>query len=61
MNGTANYRVCAAHDLAPIVEKAFRVHPKDLTKNKGFLKLVNTRGLGALDRGEVYKGLTRRS
>ncbi|KAF2249606.1 hypothetical protein BU26DRAFT_530323 [Trematosphaeria pertusa] len=57
---TADYRVCAAHDLAPIVEKAFRIHPKDLAKNKGFVKLLNKRGLGALSEGGVWKGLGKR-
>ncbi|EFQ94047.1 hypothetical protein CFE70_000324 [Pyrenophora teres f. teres 0-1] len=60
MRETADYRVCAAHDIAPIVEKAFRVHPKDLAKNKGFMKLVNAGGLDALDKGGVWKGLGKR-
>jgi hypothetical protein len=60
MKETADYRVCAAHDLAPIIEKAFRIHPRDLAKNKGFRKLLDTRGLSALDEGGVWKGLGRR-
>jgi hypothetical protein len=53
MEETADYRVCAAHDLAPIFEKVFRVHPKDLAKNKGFIKVLNKGALGALDEGVV--------
>ena len=60
MKETGDYRMCAAHDLAPIVEKAFGIHPKDLTKNKGFGRLVDAGGLGALDKRDVWRGLGRR-
>lgn len=59
MKETGDYRVCAAHDLAPIVEKAFHVHPKDLAKNKEIRVLVDTKGLTTLDQGGVWKGLRR--
>jgi hypothetical protein len=60
MEETGDYRVCAAHDLAPIFERAFRVSPGDLAKNKGFRSLVTKGGLEALDQGEVWKGLGKR-
>lgn len=31
---SGDYRVCAAHDLAPIFEKALDIKPKDLIKDK---------------------------
>lgn len=57
---TGDYRICAAHDLAPIFEKAFRLNGKDLAKNKGFMALVNKGGLNALEDGRVWKGLGKR-
>jgi predicted AAA+ superfamily ATPase len=60
MKEMADYRVCAAHDIAPIVERAFGVRPGDLKKNKGFVKLVDKGGLGALDDGAVWRGIGKR-
>jgi arginine/lysine/ornithine decarboxylase len=60
MKETADYRVCAAHDLAPILENASRIHTKDLKKNKGFMKLLRNGALSALDDGRVWKGLGKR-
>ena len=60
MEETGDYRVCAAHDLAPIFERAFRVNAKDLCKNKTFIALVKKGGLQALDQGGVWKGLVKR-
>jgi len=57
MKETGDYRVCAAHDLAPIFERAFRVNTKDLSKNKGFMRLMGKGGLQAVENGEVWKGL----
>jgi hypothetical protein len=37
---------CAAHDIAPIVEKVFGVRSGGLKKNKGFVKLVEKMGSG---------------
>lgn len=51
MEETGDYRVCAAHDLGPIFERALGVNPTDLAKNKTFVKLVNKKGLEALDKG----------
>jgi hypothetical protein len=60
MKETADYRVCAAHDIAPIVEKVFGVRPGDLKKNKMLVKLVDKGGLSALDDGAVWKGIGKR-
>lgn len=38
---SADYRFCAAHDLAPIFEKAFGIKPKDLQTNPEFLALLD--------------------
>lgn len=43
--GSSDYRVCAAHDLAPVFEKAFEANPKDLARNQKFVELVDTHGL----------------
>ncbi len=42
---TADYRVCAAHDLAPVFEQAFGVRPKDLQKDKKFVKSLTADGM----------------
>lgn len=36
-----DFRVCAAHDLAPILEDAFGVKPKELRKDKKFVKTLS--------------------
>jgi hypothetical protein len=51
-----DYRVCAAHDVAPVLEKAFGVKEGDLKRNKEFVKLVRKRGLD-LVKGEVWLGV----
>lgn len=50
-----DYRPCAAHDLAPIFERAFGVRPKDLSKDKQFLKLMTKHGLALADTNEWKK------
>lgn len=40
-----DYRVCAAHDLAPVFEKAFNVKPKELQRGKKFIKALTADGL----------------
>ncbi|KAG8627030.1 hypothetical protein KVT40_004513 [Elsinoe batatas] len=40
-----DFRVCAAHDLAPIFEKAFSIAPKHLARNQKFVDLVDVHGL----------------
>lgn len=42
---TADYRVCAAHDLAPVFEQAFGIRPKDLHKDREFVKSLTVDGL----------------
>ncbi|KAL8719746.1 MAG: hypothetical protein Q9225_003290 [Loekoesia sp. 1 TL-2023] len=42
---TADYRVCAAHDLAPLFEAAFAIKPKDLQRDKRFVKQLTADGL----------------
>lgn len=41
---SADFRVCAAHDLAPIFEKAFDINPKKLAKDAKFMALVQSNG-----------------
>ncbi|KAI9048856.1 hypothetical protein LZ554_006714 [Drepanopeziza brunnea f. sp. 'monogermtubi'] len=38
---SGDFKVCAAHDMAPILERAFDIKPKDLEKDKRFLELFN--------------------
>jgi hypothetical protein len=40
-----DFRACAAHDLAPILEKALGIDPKQLSRDKDFLHLLDTAGL----------------
>ena len=58
MAETGDYKVCAAHDLAPVLEKAFGVRPSDLAKNKSFVSLVKKGGL-TLENGKKWRGIGR--
>lgn len=49
---SGDYRVCAAHDLAPIFERAFGITTKDLGKDKVFLRLLSKIGLELSDSRE---------
>jgi hypothetical protein len=40
-----DFRVCAAHDLAPVLAKAFGINEKLLIRHKAFIKLVDKFGL----------------
>lgn len=51
-----DYRVCAAHDLAPIFELVFDIKPKELAKNSEFVTFVDTNGL---ENGETWPGLEK--
>lgn len=51
-----DYRVCAAHDLAPIFEKAFDIKPKVLSKNQEFLDILSRSRL-TLKATDKWKGL----
>ena len=53
---SGDYRVCAAHDLAPIFETAFNIRPKDLAKDDTFLSLLENSGL-KLKNEENWLGL----
>jgi hypothetical protein len=57
---SGDYRVCAAHDLAPIFEKAFNVKPKELASDQQFLNMMERSGL-KVSEGEKWDGLTRKS
>lgn len=42
---SGDFRVCTAHDLAPIFEKSFDINPKKLAKDAKFMSLVAMNGL----------------
>jgi len=52
---SGDFRVCAAHDVAPILERVFGVKEKDLLRDKEFVGLVQKWGL-ELGEGVVWKG-----
>lgn len=53
---SGDFRVCAAHDLAPILEKALGIGVKDLQRDNEFLGLLDRCGLD-LEDGEVWRGM----
>ena len=53
---SGDFRVCAAHDLAPILERALRVRWKDVKQDKAFRALMDEHGL-TLPEGQVWGGL----
>lgn len=55
-----DYRVCAAHDLAPIFEKAFNIKPKDLQTNTEFLTILDRSQLILKD-SDNWKVLPKKS
>ena len=57
--GSGDYRVCAAHDLAPIFEKAFDIKPKDLQTNTEFLAILDRSQLELKD-SDNWKGLPKK-
>ncbi len=42
---SGDYRVCAAHDPAPVFETAFNIRPRDVAKDDAFLSLLESSGL----------------
>jgi hypothetical protein len=56
---SGDFRVCAAHDVAAILEKVLGVKEKDLRRDKEFLSLVERWGL-ELGEGMVWKGLGKK-
>jgi hypothetical protein len=57
---TGDYRVCAAHDIAPIFEKVFDIKLRDLQTNAEFLALLGRYQLKLQD-CENWKGLPKKS
>ena len=55
---SGDYRVCAAHDIAPILGEALGIDVKHLAKDKAFRKLLDTNGLCL---GTHWKGLSAKS
>ncbi|GIK03855.1 hypothetical protein Aspvir_007930 [Aspergillus viridinutans] len=56
---SGDFRVCAAHDLAPILAAGLGTNLKQLDKDKRFLLLINSRGLDLGD--EKWEGLAAKS
>jgi hypothetical protein len=54
-----DYRVYAAHDVAPILEKVFGAEEKDVMRDKEFVELVEEWGL-QLGEGVVWKGMQKK-
>ena len=53
---SGDYRVCAAHDVAPILEKALGIKPKDLERDQGSLNTMAANGLH-LKPSELWAGI----
>ncbi|GKZ34878.1 hypothetical protein AbraIFM66950_005275 [Aspergillus brasiliensis] len=56
---SSDFRVCAAHDLAPLLAGALSIDLKQLEKDKEFTKLVEQNGLDL--GGESWGGLKKKS
>jgi len=56
---SGDFRVCAAHDLAPILAATLGTNLKQLDKDKRFLLLINSRGLDLGD--DKWEGLAAKS
>lgn len=57
---SGDYRVCTAHDIAPIFEKAFCINLKELQTNTEFLALLENCQLETKSIGN-WKGLPKKS
>lgn len=56
---SGDFRICAAHDLAPVLGEVLGIEIKRLAKERGFVDLVDKIGL---DLGDVrWEGLSRKS
>jgi len=51
-----DFRPCAAHDIAPLLERAFDIKYKKLDKSKHFNELLKTSGLDLKD-NQKFKGV----
>lgn len=56
---SGDFRVCAAHDLAPFIASALDIDLKLMEKDKDFAKVVEEKGLNL--RGEIWGGLKKKS
>ena len=56
---SGDFRVCAAHDLAPLIASALGIDLKLMEKDKDFAKVVEEKGLNL--RGEIWGGLKKKS
>lgn len=56
---SSDYRVCAAHALAPVISSSLGIDLKRLEKDRNFARLLDTKGLELGD--EVWNGLTTKS
>ncbi|KAB8218338.1 hypothetical protein BDV33DRAFT_205539 [Aspergillus novoparasiticus] len=56
---SGDFRICAAHDLAPIMAQALGIDLKRLEKDKGFANLVEEKGLHL--GGDRWSGLKKKS
>lgn len=54
-----DFRVCAAHDLAPIFEKVLGIKPKELERDRDFLALVEQFGLN-LGEAQSWSGVLKK-
>ena len=55
---SGDYRICAAHDVAPILEKALGIKQKDLERDQAFLDKMSANGLH-LEPGERWTGISK--
>ncbi|PWY75956.1 hypothetical protein BO83DRAFT_426208 [Aspergillus eucalypticola CBS 122712] len=56
---SGDFRVCAAHDLAPLIASALGIDLKQMEKDKDFAQVVELKGLNL--RGEIWGGLKKKS
>ncbi|KAI3002248.1 hypothetical protein CBS147346_6082 [Aspergillus niger] len=54
-----DFRVCAAHDLAPLMASALGIDLKQMEKDNDFARMVELKGLNL--RGEIWSGLKKKS
>jgi hypothetical protein len=56
---SGDFRVCAAHDVAPILEKVLGIKEKDLMRDKKLVKIMENYGL-ELGEGVEWHGLEKK-